>query len=117
MTQMNKFFLATILFLSSFNFIFAQALIKKGTAVFAKPLEYKDPTADTKPIADCKKNPTDETWVVYADRDGIQGFKTPTSGEVVSTYKFMDKFYVIDQEGDKLHVIPYDGAKVLKKSL
>ncbi len=118
MMKQIKFFLATAILFGTCNLIYAQVpVIKKGTSVFSKPLEYKDPTATTVILTNSKTNPSDETWVVYADRDGVQGFKTPTSGEVLATYKFMDKFYVIEESGDKLHLISYEGAKILKKSL
>jgi hypothetical protein len=51
-------------------------------------------------------------WMVFAAKDKIQGFSSSSVGSSVSTFNFMDAFYVVEEQQDKIKAVEASYVKI-----
>ncbi|MEO0583038.1 MAG: type VI secretion system protein TssR domain-containing protein [Bacteroidota bacterium] len=57
-------------------------------------------------------NSSKNLWVVFSDRDDNLTFETPSSNKSFKKIQFLDKFFVVDQEGEYVRIVRYEPEKL-----
>ena len=86
--------------------VFAQIA---GVKVFSLPTAYEWPSEQQGILQNSQDKYTTHLWAVYSDRDDNPSYSKAEIGSPISkTVKFMEEFFVIDEQNDMLHVVKWD---------
>ncbi len=84
-----------------------------GRTVLNRPMKYNLPKSNDKleidisPVAD--KDRMSVVWEVYSDRDNNETYATSKMKKSFKTLKFLDDLFVIEEQGELLHIVKDPG--------
>lgn len=86
-----------------------------GKEVVLRPREYQWPTGAIAP-EDARRLPRSQSnlWVVFSDRDDNPTYTTAGGSEQMIKLSMMQPAYVIEEQGDHLHIVQFEIGRVFK---
>lgn len=105
----NCIYLSIVFFLLQVSSIMAQDV----PTLMTMPTKYiESPDGDLLSEGD-KSKKSNQTWIVFSDRDDNKAYSNPSIATPISTVNFLDKFYVTGESGEFLEVYKWaDGIKM-----
>ncbi len=102
-----SFLLITTLLLFSIH-SFSQSTIGKKIMSFPRDYEYPNERVSTEAVLEKKIATTSNVWIVFADRENAQTYVDANKISALKKLKFMDAFYVIDENDKMIHIVKYE---------